>query len=176
MNHENTINPTFSEVQKFRQFWIWAVVIAISGLMWYAWVEQLLMHRPFGDRPMPDILLFIFWLIFGIGLPALFLYGKLIIQVNSDGIYIRFYPFHSHFHKIAFKELKRYEVRNYRPILEYGGWGIRSGLKGKAYNVSGNGGVQLELTNGKRILIGSQRPEELWQAIQAESGVSREQK
>ena len=80
------------------------------------------------------------------------------------------FPIHRCFRKIAFKELKGYKVRAYRPILEYGGWGIRFGLKGKAYNVSGNRGVQLELTNGKRLLIGSQRPEELWQAIQAESG------
>jgi len=38
-------------------------------------------------------------------------------------------------------------------------------LKGKAYNVSGNRGVQLELLNGGRILIGSQKPEELVKAI-----------
>jgi hypothetical protein len=34
-----------------------------------------------------------------------------------------------------------------------------------AYNVSGKEGVQLELANGKRILIGSQRAEELARAI-----------
>jgi hypothetical protein len=37
--------------------------------------------------------------------------------------------------------------------------------KGWAYNVRGNRGVQLELANGKRILIGSQRAEELAGAI-----------
>jgi hypothetical protein len=39
-----------------------------------------------------------------------------------------------------------------------------------AYNVSGDRGVQIELLNGKRLLIGSQRAEELWQAIQAQYG------
>jgi hypothetical protein len=34
-----------------------------------------------------------------------------------------------------------------------------------AYNVSGNRGVQLEFSNGKRLLIGSQRPEDLAAAI-----------
>ena len=164
------MSPVYREVQQFRQAWIWAIVIAIAGLMWYASVRQLLLHRPFGDRPMPDTLLVIFWFIFGIGLPALFLFGKLVTEVRDDGIYIRYFPLHRCFRKIAFKELKGYEVRAYRPILEYGGWGIRFGLKGKAYNVCGNRGVQLELTNGKRLLIGSQRPEELWQAIQAGAG------
>ena len=61
----------------------------------------------------------------------------------------------------------RWEARTYRPLLEYGGWGIRYAPFGKgwAYNVHGSQGVQLELTNGKRILIGSQRAEELARAI-----------
>ena len=34
-----------------------------------------------------------------------------------------------------------------------------------AYNVSGNRGVQPVFSNGKRLLIGSQRPDELAAAI-----------
>jgi hypothetical protein len=52
-------------------------------------------------------------------------------------------------------------------MREYGGWGVKYGWAGKAYNISGNRGVQLKLSNGKGLLIGSQRPEELAQAIQA---------
>lgn len=40
---------------------------------------------------------------------------------------------------------------------DYGGWGIRYGRKGKAFNVFGSRGLQLEFTNGKRLLIGSQK-------------------
>jgi len=36
--------------------------------------------------------------------------------------------------------------------------------------VSGDRGVQIELLNGNRVLIGSQRAEELVQAIQAKYG------
>jgi hypothetical protein len=56
-------------------------------------------------------------------------------------------------------------VQTYRPIRDYGGWGIRYGRGGKAYNVSGNRGVMLELSDGQKLLIGSQRPEELANAI-----------
>jgi hypothetical protein len=64
-------------------------------------------------------------------------------------------------------EIVSWDARTYRPILEYGGWGIRYSPFGKgwAYNISGNQGVQLELMNGKRILIGSQRAEELARTI-----------
>jgi hypothetical protein len=63
--------------------------------------------------------------------------------------------------------LKSHEAITYSPLRDYGGWGIRRGAKGKAYNVSGNHGVRLELSDGKRILIGSQRPEELSEAVAA---------
>ena len=59
-----------------------------------------------------------------------------------------------------------YAARVYRPIREYGGWGIRYGKNGKAYNISGDRGVQLELQNSKPLLIGSQRADELAQTIQ----------
>jgi hypothetical protein len=170
MNQEKKPGPIYHEVQRFRQVWIWVVVLAIAGLQWYAAAEQLLMQRPFGDNPMPDIPLGVFWFIFGIGLPALFFFCQLVTEVRDDGIYIRFSPFHRTFRRIAFKEVKQCEVRTYRPIREYGGWGIRYRCKGRAYNVSGARGVQIELLNGNRLLIGSQRAEELSRAIQAKVG------
>jgi hypothetical protein len=170
MNQEKGPSPIYREVQQFRQVWIWVIVFVLAGLVWYATVKQLLLHRPFGNRPMPDIPLVIFWFIFGIGLPALFFFGQLVTEVRDDGIYIRFFPFHWTFRRIAFTEVKQCKVRTCRPIREYGGWGIRYGCKGKAYNVSGDRGVQIELLNGKRLLIGSQRAEELWRAIQAKYG------
>ena len=62
-------------------------------------------------------------------------------------------------------EVAEHAPRTYRPLLEYGGWGIRLGPRGWAYNVHGARGVQLQFRGGKRILIGSQRPEELSRAI-----------
>ena len=55
----------------------------------------------------------------------------------------------------------------YEPIAEYGGWGIK-GLPGNsALNARGNRGVRLTLQNGRRLLIGSQRPERLEEVITA---------
>jgi hypothetical protein len=88
---------------------------------------------------------------------------KLTVRLDDAGLHVRFFPLVKR--DIPLEEIARWEARTYRPILEYGGWGIRCGWKGMAYNVSGNRGVQLEFTNGKRLLIGSQRPEELAAAI-----------
>ena len=46
--------------------------------------------------------------------------------------------------------------RQYRPIIDYGGWGIRTGRDGeRVLNARGNRGVRLELADGSRLLIGS---------------------
>lgn len=62
------------------------------------------------------------------------------------------------------------EIRTARPVRydpagEFGGYGIRSGPRGVAYIASGDGGVQLELRDGRKILVGSQHPEVLARSI-----------
>ncbi len=168
MNTEGYSIPSFREEQRFRQIWVWIIVLGIAALMWYSTFMQIIQRRPFGGNPAPDTLLIIFWLLFGIGMPALLFSARLITEVRMDGIYIRFFPFHFSYKEIAFRDLKSFEVRTYNALREYGGWGIRYGPQGKAYNVGGNRGVQLVLIDGKRILLGSQKPEEFLAAIQAE--------
>jgi hypothetical protein len=100
-----------------------------------------------------------------IGATILFWLIRLETYVDSNALYVRFFPFQLAFRKFAASDLAEYYSREYNPILEYGGWGIRYGRAGKAYNASGNKGVQLVLNNGKRLLIGSQKPDELVKAI-----------
>ena len=88
---------------------------------------------------------------------------KLITKIKINGIQITFTPFTDFI--IPFNEIKKYKIREYRPKLEYGGWGIRFNTSGKAYTVSGKTGLQIEISNGKRILIGTQNPEKLLQSL-----------
>ena len=60
---------------------------------------------------------------------------------------------------VAVGAVQRIEVVSYRPLLDYGGWGIRTGRDGeRVLNARGNRGVRLDLADGTRLLIGSQRP------------------
>jgi hypothetical protein len=155
----------YREVQRFRQIWIWLLVGLATGVAWWGFVQQIVLGKAFGNNPAPDPVMWIIWIIFGIGFPLLFYYLKLIVEVRNDGIHIRYFPIYSR--TVAFKDLRSYEACRYRPIWDYGGWGIRwSSGKGWAYNVSGNRGVRLELAEGKRLLIGSQDPERLAQMIE----------
>jgi hypothetical protein len=61
----------------------------------------------------------------------------------------------------------------YRPIREYGGWGIRGFSRRRALNARGNRGVLLMKKDGSTLLIGSQKPRELLAALDA-AGVRTE--
>lgn len=112
------------------------------------------------------ILLSVTGVLLPIGIAVLFCFLKLETQVRPDGLYVRFVPFHRKFKRFGVDDLSEYYARQYKPIREYGGWGIRCSIRsGRAYNVSGNKGLQLVFKDGKRLLIGSQRAEELEQAI-----------
>jgi hypothetical protein len=61
----------------------------------------------------------------------------------------------------------RIEVVTYRPLVDYGGWGIRTGRDGvRVLNARGNQGVRIDLADGTKLLIGSQRPEDLARALE----------
>ena len=172
MANVNDTRIFFHETQHFRQIWLWALVVAISLVVIYAMIQQLILDNPFGGNPASDLGLVIMGIIFGLGFPVFFYCLHLAIEVREDGLYYRFVPFHLSVRKIEFADLMKYQARTYSPIKEYGGWGIRYGQGGVAYNISGNRGVQLLLTNGKSIMLGSQRPEELVEAIDRAMGKS----
>ncbi|MFC1780689.1 hypothetical protein ACFLZ8_00305 [Planctomycetota bacterium] len=131
------------------------------------------LKKEFAQEIPPDTPELILAIVAGIGVPiaiaVLFVLLRLETEVRSDGLYVRFSPFHIRFKRFDPEDLSEYYARQYKPVREYGGWGIRCGLfgKGRAYNVSGNKGVQLVFNDGKKLLIGSQRAEELEQAIRS---------
>jgi len=72
--------------------------------------------------------------------------------------------------RIALRHVVRAYARRYHPLREYGGWGIRSGRDGRAFTISGRGGVQLVLRSGMRVLVGSRQAAELAAAIRRITG------
>jgi len=88
-------------------------------------------------------------------------------RINRSGISYRLKPFHSNYKLIEWMQIDSVEVRDYKPIREYGGWGYRNsfGKKGVAYSISGKVGIDIKLKNGKRILIGTLKGEEAREAL-----------
>ena len=161
---ETLESPLFREVQRLRQWWIWAIMLFVAGLAWWGFLEQIVGGRPFGDRPAPDWVVWIIFLFFGVLAPAVLLKARLVVTVDEEKVRIRWIPFGRK--TISMADIESVQARTYRPLLEYGGWGVRwAGKRGWAWNAYGNRGVQLELCDGKPLLIGSQRAEELAEVI-----------
>lgn len=92
---------------------------------------------------------------------------RLITEVRHDGIYLQFKPLHRSFRHISFQDIDEAYTTTYSPTT-YGGWhrGLRWSFNGNAvYRLRRSHGVELVLTDGTRIFIGSQQSEELETAI-----------
>lgn len=151
---------TFSEQQKFTQWWIWLILIGVAVNPIYGLYKQIYLGEQFGDKLMSNFGLF-FYLILSFLVLILFLVMKLNTTINSDGIQMSFFPFKTK--KVNWAEIKNVEVINYGFV---GGWGIRLWTKyGTVYNIKGNKGVFIELKNGTKFLIGTQKGEEMKMAI-----------
>ena len=162
----------FHEEQQFRQPWLWLLLLLLtlgmSALFGYGIYRQLFLGQVWGDRPMSDHALIISAVLTVAvcgGTCLLFYTLRLITVVDNEGIRLRFFPLtRKH---IRFDAIRSCKAVRYHPIREYGGWGIRFSRTGRAYNVSGDRGVQLELSTGKSFLIGSQKADALADAINA---------
>ena len=155
----------FEENQRFHQPWIWFVALGGVGVSCYILVQQLTPEKIIESGMFSTILVTILAILAGAMLPMFLMVARLSTRITREGIFIRLFPLNVSFHKISFDEITKYYVRTYRPIREYGGWGIRKGARGKAYIVSGNRGAQLDLSNGESILIGSLKSRCLVRAI-----------
>ena len=159
-------HATFREVQRFRQPLLLLVIAAVAAPFWYLVVA----HFVFGAAvEASGELVVVVWVLAGVLLPALLVAARLVTEVAPRGLRLRFPPFVTR--EVPFAEIRRVQPPTYRPLREYGGWGIRWGRGGKrAYNVSGREGVEVELTDGRTVIVGSQRPDELAEAIRAYLG------
>jgi hypothetical protein len=156
----------FSERQRFKQWWLWLILLGVNGLFLFGVYSQVIEGQQFGGNPMSNEGLLIATGL-TIALTILFVNFRLDTTIKMDGVYVRFFPFHLKFKHFAWDKLTKSFVRQYSPLTEYGGWGLRFGLfgKGTAFNVSGDKGLQLEFADNKKLLIGTNKPDELTETL-----------
>jgi len=146
----------FVEEQRFNQWWLY-VILAIPLLVLllpYIFNKDIAIHSDEGTIIGISISLITILIV-----SILILTIRLKTKINENGIYYQFYPLNFNEKHIPWREISRCYVRKYKPLTEYGGWGFKSGIgrgKGRALNIRGNYGIQLELINGKKLLLGTQ--------------------
>ena len=146
----------FQETQRFRQFWIWALILGISGFS----ISSLFLLEDKAPLTFVD-------LAFPLGmillLNILFLSFTLSTRIEADSLSYRFFPF-TRWRTFRFEEIENLELVEYNGLWEYGGWGIKWNGDTWSYTTGGKWGIIVKTTN-KKFLLGTQKPEEVRQVI-----------
>lgn len=154
----------YREIQNYSRVWLWTVVVILAVIAWYAFFEQVVMASPIGDYPAPEGLLFILLGTVGIALPLCIRSLKLITEVCTDRIVVRFFPFVRK--EFLFNEMDGFEVVRYNPKSRNCSHGLHfSPGRGWRFSVDGCYAVLIRLQNGRTVMIGSAAPDELFEHL-----------
>ncbi len=76
--------------------------------------------------------------------------------------------------RVPLSEIASVVVRDYHPLRQFGGWGLRFGLRrSRAYTMAGNRAAVLTLKDGRDVYLGARDVDELAQAIETARAMVR---
>ncbi len=146
-------------------------VLAVDIPIAYGAFQQLVLGKPWGDEPMSDgamVGMLLFMLLLTVGVFLFTFRSRLELYVDREGVHYKYPGFIGKQHLIPRKSIRQYEIKKYRPFLDYGGVGRRRALgtrRRMAFIIKGKMGIRLFLSDGYEILFGTQRPEALARAM-----------
>lgn len=103
-------------------------------------------------------------LLIGLGLPTLLVVGvlRMTTEVTPDACRVWFGWLPTYRRVIPLSSVRRVEIVRYQAIRDHGFWGVRMTRDGeRVLTARGDRAVRLHLSDGSRVLIGTQRPEDL---------------
>ncbi|PKO18659.1 hypothetical protein CVU37_04540 [candidate division BRC1 bacterium HGW-BRC1-1] len=162
--------PEGSALYEEKQHFGWSIMaMAVVGVLVVTVVAAVLTIKRAGQGsgPMPTGVILMSLAPFGLVIAATLLPLLLRVetQVRTRGLYVRLMPFP--WRHVPASEITTHEATSFRPLRDCGGYGMHKNFltKTTSYNARGNRGVRIELTDGKRLIIGSQTPDRLARAI-----------
>ena len=159
----------FQEEQKNNMGWL-VIILFISlfsvvAPFAYGVYSQEVLHKPFGDNPISTGALIIIGTIAVMVIIAaniFILKIRLLIKITPEALWISYPPIIRKWKKFTPQQIEKWEIRKYNGVREFGGYGLKKSLKsGSCYTISGNEGLQLYLTDGKKLLIGTHKKQAL---------------
>jgi len=94
---------------------------------------------------------------------------RLTTSVTNDVLSVRYGFLYKT--RVPLSDIALAEAVEYAPVRDYGGWGIRGTRRRRALNARGTQGVLVTRNDGTTLLVGSQKPRELLEAL-ARAGVA----
>ena len=143
----------FREKQFIDRWWlimlILAIILIVVGTAYYATLDS-----------EEDTTVIVSVISLAIAAPLVFAlaYVRLETRIDKEGIRAQFKPFSFTKKFFSWQEIDRAFVREFSPVQEFGGWGIRGlGSNKKAYHIYGSRGIKVKTKKGEEFLIGTQR-------------------
>ena len=151
----------FQEQQKFNQWWLWLLLATVALVPFYAFLQIFTTSDDIGEKLLNNKSILIPFAVFMVVI-GFFLITKLKTEIDQEELRLKFFPFTK-------KTVKWSEVKSAN-VIQYGfvgGWGIRLYTQyGTVYNTRGNKGLAIELKNGDKFLLGTQKQIELTKIIE----------
>jgi hypothetical protein len=155
-------NIIFSETQRFRQWWLMLILIG-SDIGFAVAIFFTVTAKDFDANDISQFLPLVIGMMAVNLVTAFVIILRLETKISDEGIEVRMFPFAVK--RYSWDKISKCFVRTYSPLTEFGGWGIRGRSDNRALNVSGSEGLQLKFKDGNSLLIGTQKGEEIKQAL-----------
>ncbi len=126
-------------------------------------LRQIVWHHPWGNPPVTNGSL-LFLTLLTLAVYARLTTVRLVTELGPERLRVAMKGFWRH-REVPVADIARATAVEFDVASEYRGYGVRNGPRGQAYIASGNRAVQIELRDGGKLLVGSQRPEELARRI-----------
>jgi len=147
---------------------LWGACLVDAGSLIYGiWPQESLGH-PFGDEPAPT------WVLGATAAVCLvvptavtLLFTRLDVEVWPREMRASFGPLPMIRRSVPYGQVEAVTAVTYRPIRDFGGWGIRFRPGKTAWTVRGNRAVRLDLESGRAFYVGSRFPHRLAERIRS---------
>jgi hypothetical protein len=148
----------FTERQKLKIKGMWFVYLMLSCallLFIYGVIQQVILHKPFGDKPAPDYLLIGGTVVIVLLLVSMSI-SRLETLITRETVSYRWAPFKK-FTTINWSDVQQADVFDFGFV----GAGYRYTPHGTVHTAGSTKGLRLKMTWGKTLIIGTKKPEEL---------------
>lgn len=147
----------YSEAQAFSP-WVYSIFVVDTILL-------------FVIPAMLDVPMYLMFPAYGIVFPIMLILINLLFMrtaVTVTEVTVTFGAlFPLYIKRIPIDSVAQIEPVRYEPLKDYGGWGIRGRGGKKALNARGDLGVLLTFPDDRLMLLGTQKPHELAEALKA---------
>jgi hypothetical protein len=97
---------------------------------------------------------------------ALF-WGGFHVVADRRGVHLRLGPLGIPIRNLSWQEIRTVRLREFSPLAEFGGWGLRYRPGTTALFLRGRRGAEIVIASGRSWLVGSDHPERLCEVLEA---------